>query len=109
MAVVLVTGGYGLVGRAIQRVVEEKENWIFVGSKDADLRDLEQTRALFAKHKPTHVIHLAAYVGGLYKNMTQQVQFLNYNLAIDTNVTQMCFEFKVFILFHSLFFTLCFY
>lgn len=41
MKVVLVTGGTGLVGRAIQSVVERDERnderWIFVGSKDADL------------------------------------------------------------------------
>ena len=40
--VILVTGGTGLVGRAIQAVVqnEEKskdEEWIFIGSKEADL------------------------------------------------------------------------
>ena len=42
MNVVLVTGGTGLVGRAIQNVIEndkrENEKWIFIGSKDADLR-----------------------------------------------------------------------
>lgn len=41
MNVVLVTGGTGLVGRAIQSVIEhdkrENEKWVFVGSKDADL------------------------------------------------------------------------
>lgn len=41
--VILVTGGTGLVGHAIQTIVqqekkEEEEEWIFVGSKDADLR-----------------------------------------------------------------------
>lgn len=38
---VLVTGGTGLVGRAIEKVVKEQnrtdEEWIFIGSKDADL------------------------------------------------------------------------
>jgi len=41
MKIVLVTGGTGLVGRAIQNVIEhdkrENEKWVFVGSKDADL------------------------------------------------------------------------
>lgn len=97
--VALVTGASGLVGQAIQKVVAEEdrkdEKWIFLGSKDADLRDLEQTRALFEKYKPTHVIHLAAFVGGLYKNMAKPVEFLNYNLAMNQNITQMCFEYKV--------------
>lgn len=39
---ILVTGGSGLVGRAIQKVVADGarlpgENWVFVSSKDADL------------------------------------------------------------------------
>jgi len=39
---VLVTGGSGLVGRAIERVVKEGEGregeeWIFLSSKDANL------------------------------------------------------------------------
>lgn len=39
--IILVTGGSGLVGKAIQSVVQtdsqSNETWIFVGSKDADL------------------------------------------------------------------------
>jgi len=97
--VALVTGASGLVGKAIQKVIAEEdrkdEKWIFLGSQDADLRDLAQTRALFEKYHPTHVIHLAAFVGGLYKNMAKPVEFLNFNLAMNQNVTQMCFEFKV--------------
>lgn len=38
---VLVTGGTGLVGKAIEIVLKEQnrgdERWIFIGSKDADL------------------------------------------------------------------------
>lgn len=40
--VILVTGGSGLIGKAIQQVVNSEnrtdEEWIFVSSKDADLR-----------------------------------------------------------------------
>lgn len=39
--VILVTGGSGLVGTAIKKIIEEDkrpdEKWIFVGSKDANL------------------------------------------------------------------------
>lgn len=30
--------------------------------------------AIFDKYKPTHVIHLAALVGGLFKNMKYKVR-----------------------------------
>ena len=72
--VVLVTGGTGLVGKGIKYVVEngegrKNESWVFLSSKDADLTDVKSTRAIFEKHKPTHVIHLAAKVGGLFGNL----------------------------------------
>uniref|UniRef100_A0A8C9J7N2 GDP-L-fucose synthase n=1 Tax=Panthera tigris altaica TaxID=74533 RepID=A0A8C9J7N2_PANTA len=77
---ILVTGGSGLVGRAIQEVVADGaglpgEDWVFVSSKDADLTDAAQTRALFEKVRPTHVIHLAAMVGGLFRNIKYNLDF----------------------------------
>lgn len=76
----MVTGGSGLVGKAVEAFVngpgkQEGERWLFVGTKDADLRDREQTMAMFEKHKPTHVLHLAAFVGGLFRNMKYKVEF----------------------------------
>lgn len=94
--VILVTGGTGLVGRAIQTIVQrekrEEEEWIFVGSKDADLSDRDQTKALFNKYHPTHVIHLAAMVGGLFHNMSHNLDFLRKNIHINDNVLQTSFE-----------------
>jgi len=41
MKKVLVTGGTGLVGKALEAVIKEQspedEQWFFAGSKDADL------------------------------------------------------------------------
>ena len=68
--VILVTGASGLVGRAIQAVVArqpvDSDRWVFLSSADGDLRDPAATRAIFDAHSPTHVIHLAAFVGGLF-------------------------------------------
>ncbi len=50
-------------------VAQEGETYIFLSSKDGDLRDKAQTRAIFEKHQPSCVIHLAALVGGLFRNM----------------------------------------
>lgn len=103
--VVLVTGGTGLVGRAVHDVVNSDssssdspphgDEWHFIGSKDADLRDPMQTEALFAKIRPTHVIHLAALVGGLYKNMSRKVDFFRDNMKINDTVLHCCYIFKV--------------
>ena len=37
--------------------------------------DMGETRALFERHHPTHVVHLAAMVGGLFKNMKYKLDF----------------------------------
>ncbi|XP_020295506.1 probable GDP-L-fucose synthase isoform X1 [Pseudomyrmex gracilis] len=99
MKIILVTGGSGLVGRGIQSVIEhdkrENERWIFVGSKDADLCDKESTRRLFEQHKPTHVIHLAAMVGGLFHNMSHNLDFLRNNIHMNDNVLQTAHEHNV--------------
>jgi len=97
MKTVLVTGGSGLVGRAIQDLLKSAENtredekWVFLSSKDGDLRDAEAVRKLFQQHKPTHVIHLAALVGGLYNNMKHNLDFLRSNLNINDNVLHTSF------------------
>ncbi|KAF8645660.1 hypothetical protein AX16_007656 [Volvariella volvacea WC 439] len=97
MATILVTGGTGLVGKAIEHVINTEpegsrygkrpgETWIFSSSADGDLRDPQQTKALYEKYKPTHVIHLAALVGGLFKNMKYKLTFLRDNMLINENV-----------------------
>ncbi|KAH8829111.1 hypothetical protein DL96DRAFT_1596702 [Flagelloscypha sp. PMI_526] len=97
MSTILVTGGSGLVGKAIQYMVEHEpegshfgrlpgEKWIFASSADGDLREIEATKKLFEKYKPTHVIHLAALVGGLFKNMKYKLSMLRDNMLINDNV-----------------------
>ncbi len=99
---ILVTGGTGLVGHGIQHALNEdklqtlkEEKWIFVGSKDADLTKPEEVKLLFEKHMPDYVIHLASMVGGVYKNMTQNLNFFVTNTLININVLNCCQNFKV--------------
>jgi len=41
---------------------------------------------MFDKVRPTHVIHLAAKVGGLFANMQDKVGFFQKNMAINQNI-----------------------
>jgi GDP-L-fucose synthase len=88
----LVTGGSGLVGKAIYKI---KPEYIYLSSKDCDLTNYEMTYDVFKKYNPTHVIHLAAYVGGLYKNMNQKVEMLEKNTLININVLKVCNELNI--------------
>ena len=87
---VLVLGGTGLVGKNLEDYIKTSTTisgvWTFVGSKDADLTVYEEVVNLFDKYSPTHVINLAAYVGGLYANLNRPVEFFTNNILINLNV-----------------------
>jgi len=98
--IVLVTGGTGLVGKAIEFVANSSSDYghlqfVFLGSADGDLSDLSATKAIFEKHRPTYVIHLAALVGGLFANLAKNLDFFRKNMAINDNVLSMAHEFGV--------------
>ena len=85
---ILVTGSSGLVGTAFQAIAHcySDYKFIFSTSKDCDLTNYQDTLTLFEWCKPNYVIHLAACVGGLYKNMNFKVDMLEKNLQINFNV-----------------------
>ena len=43
----------------------------------------------FQKHRPTHVIHLAAMVGGLFANMAANLDFFTKNMRMNENGTRL--------------------
>jgi len=91
---VLVTGGTGLVGSALKSISGDYENYtfFFLSSKDCDLTNYEKTLNLFERIRPKFVIHLAANVGGLFKNMNQKVQMYEVNTLINLNVLKCAHE-----------------
>lgn len=85
---VLVTGGRGLVGSALKATQPAGIAVEYAASGDADLRDGAATQALFERMRPTHVIHLAARVGGVKANMEQVGSFFLDNVLINANVLE---------------------
>ncbi len=96
---ILVTGGTGLVGQGIKFIVESdprpKEKWIFLSSQDGNLLDPRETKTLFDRHRPTHVVHLAAMVGGLFHNMRANLDFFRDNMSMNDNVLATSHQFGV--------------
>tara|TARA_B110000967_G_scaffold194506_1_gene223085 strand:+ start:5474 stop:6412 length:939 start_codon:yes stop_codon:yes gene_type:complete len=90
METILVTGGTGLIGHGIMDITNDylEYNFVFMSSSDCDLRDYDKTLSYFSSKKPTYVIHLAANVGGLYKNMNSKVEMFEDNIAINNNVVK---------------------
>ncbi len=96
MLKILVTGGTGLVGKAIESISKDYNyQFIFLSSKDCDLTNYNETSKLFHKYTPDYVIHLAANVGGLFKNMKYKVDMFEKNVLINMNVLKCCHNFKV--------------
>lgn len=89
---VLVTGGTGLVGKNLQEICP---NFVYLSSKDCNLLNYHETIALFKKIRPTHVIHLAAKVGGLYMNLEHNFEMLYDNLLINMNIMKACKKYEV--------------
>ena len=97
MQCVLVTGGSGLVGSALRDMcgAELKYRFVFASSRECDLTDYEATLQYFRTVAPDAVIHLAAAVGGLFKNMRCKVDMFEMNVCINMNVLRVCHELGV--------------
>lgn len=86
---VLVTGATGLMGAALlQELREGGADAVGVSSGDADLTDFAATRALFARHRPELVFHLAARVRGIMGNHGVHGQAYLDNIRINTNAIE---------------------
>jgi GDP-L-fucose synthase len=80
---VLITGGSGMLGSAF-----EGENIIKTNSREFNLTNFTEALNMFRKYQPTHVIHLAAKVGGVKANTDNMADFYRDNILINTNVLE---------------------
>ena len=83
----LITGGEGLVGRAlVQKLKAEKKEVYFSKRSEIDLTDSDETLNYFKQLQPTHVINAAAKVGGIRANNLFPADFIYQNVVIQTNI-----------------------
>ena len=99
---ILVTGGTGMVGKCLKDTIKQYQSekcnnftWLFISSKDCDLTNTKDVNLLFEKHNPTYVIHLAANVGGLFKNMRERICMFKDNVRMNENILEACNNFNV--------------
>ena len=90
---IIVTGGSGLVGMALQDILKNKDYQLLIpSSKECNLMNYEETFSYFQTNKPDFIIHLAANVGGLYKNMNDKVGMFEKNIKINMNVLECAYR-----------------
>lgn len=93
MTKILVTGSDGLVGYALRQL--EPEDCYFATRSDADLTNYDEALQLFTEIQPTHVIHLAAAVGGIGGNLIHSGEYFRSNILMNLNVLELARIFKV--------------
>lgn len=80
---VLVIGGSGLVGRALQKLYPD---YNYPPRSELDLLNLDSVLTYFQSYKPDIIVNLAAYVGGLYHNQSNNLDFLLLNTEMSLNL-----------------------
>ena len=78
---ILVTGGTGLVGYYLKKILPEA---IYISSKDYDLLEQKEVKKLFKDIKPNKIIHLAARVGGVHHNILEPIKYYEENILMNT-------------------------
>ena len=85
---IYVAGHRGLVGSALVRSLQKRgyQNLLTRTHAELDLTDQAAVREFFATEKPEYVLLAAAKVGGIHANNSYPAEFIQQNLAIQTNV-----------------------
>lgn len=87
-AKIYIAGHRGLVGSALVRQLKARgyHNLVTRTHAELDLTEQDAVRDFFAAEKPEYVLLAAAKVGGIHANNTYPAEFIQQNLAIQTNV-----------------------
>lgn len=85
---IYIAGHRGMVGSALARRLRAAgaTNLLTPARNELDLTNQLRVDEFFARERPDYVFLAAAKVGGILANSTQPAEFIQQNLAIQTNV-----------------------
>jgi len=89
---ILITGGNGMVGKHLQEILPKAT---YIGSKECDLTSWKEVEYMMFLNKPTHVIHLAAKVGGIQDNIAKPAEYFDENILMNTHMLKASKQFQV--------------
>ncbi len=96
------TGGNGMIGKSIQDIVPNYSNHTFVflnrslnNENSVDLTNRLDVLSYFEKNNFDYIIHLAADVGGLFKNLTGNTMMFSNNIKINENILEACVKYNI--------------
>jgi GDP-L-fucose synthase len=89
---ILVTGGSGVAGDGLKRVVDRGEypgrEFIFPTSKELNLLDLGATQRFISDWRPDAIIHLAAVSGGIQLTIDHPASVMRDNVLMNFNIIE---------------------
>lgn len=93
---VLITGGNGMLGSALNRIGSDSGLTILSPSrKELDLENEVATFRYIEANPVDAIVHAAAKVGGIAANIAHPVEFLTQNIGIDRNILNASFQLGV--------------
>lgn len=93
---ILLTGGSGMLGSAIQgELLRTPHTLLSPNSSELNLLDTKSCQYYFSENKFDLIIHCAAIVGGIKANIDSPYEFLTSNLKIDANLIDAARSFKI--------------
>ena len=90
-----IAGHNGMVGSALVRLLEDKEDLVLRDRWSLDLEDWNVVDRFFNTYRPQKVYLAAAKVGGILANRDYPADFIHSNLSIQTNVIHACYKYNV--------------
>ena len=86
---VVVTGGHGFLGRVVVRQLSEAGATVVAPTHgECDLTVPGRAEALLSEVRPSHVVHLAARVGGIGYNQAEPAPLYLDNLMMGTHIIE---------------------
>ncbi len=81
-----------MVGKHLQEILPKAT---YIGSKECDLTSWKEVEYMMFLNKPTHVIHLAAKVGGIQDNISKPAEYFDDNILMNTHMLKASKQFQV--------------
>ena len=94
---IFIAGHNGLLGSSIlEEFIKDKNyNVLIKTRKELDLLNFNKVNNFFKKNKINLVINAAGLVGGIKKNLENQINFLEVNFYLQSNLIKASFQNKV--------------
>tara|TARA_A100001011_G_scaffold400255_1_gene513574 strand:- start:483 stop:1418 length:936 start_codon:yes stop_codon:yes gene_type:complete len=92
---ILITGSSGMVGKSLIRLLKQNNFILTPNSKELDLTNSEQVHNYLLNKKPSHIIHLAGYIGGLGASINEPINFLQENMLMGINLIKFAHKLKI--------------